>query len=150
MSDNDDQVRLKSLNIVGGSVHAELIPPESFAQIFIESARASLEDAENYMEYEIRDSANGERFAIRVQRVGKLTPHAARLEAERERDEARAAIERMREASPAADAWGRLRSEIPRLYGRESTETLPHDSEYATALHDVLAAMKRIEGGRDV
>lgn len=78
----DDQVRLKSLNIVGGAVHMELLPPESFAAVFIETARASLEGAENYMEYEIRDGKTGERFAVVVQRVGKLTPHAARVDAE--------------------------------------------------------------------
>ena len=45
------------------------------------------------------------------------------------------------------DMWARLKSEIPRIYGRERVEDLPHDSEYATALHDVLTAMKRIEHG---
>lgn len=49
--------------------------------------------------------------------------------------------------APAPDMWARLKSEIPRIYGRERVEDLPHDSEYATALHDVLTAMKRIEHG---
>ncbi|MFL1440423.1 hypothetical protein [Nocardiopsis protaetiae] len=62
---------------------------------------------------------------------------------ERQRD-------RAREDGPDQGAWGRLKDEIPRLYGRESAEALPHDSEYATALHDVLAAMKRIENARAV
>lgn len=44
-----------------------------------------------------------------------------------------------------ADAWGRLKDELPRLIGRERVKDIPHDSEYATALHDVLTAMKRIE-----
>lgn len=150
MSDTDDQIRLKSLNIVGGIATFELLPPESFANVFVESARASLEEAsaENYVEYEIRDNKTNERFAVVVQRVGKLTPHAARLEAEKERDELRATNLRLRDEAPEADAWIRLKGEIPRIFGRERVEDLPHDSEYATALHDVLAAMKRIEAGR--
>lgn len=42
------------------------------------------------------------------------------------------------------EAWALLKAEIPHLYGRESAEDLPHDSEYVTALHDVLDAMRRI------
>ncbi|KOX10163.1 hypothetical protein [Nocardiopsis sp. NRRL B-16309] len=145
----DDQVRIKSLNIVGGVATFDLLPPESFANAFVEAARASLEEfnAENYVEYEIRDGKTGERFAVVVQRVGRLTPHHARLEAEKERDEARATNQRLRDEAPTADAWDRLKAEIPRLYGRESADNLPHDSEYVTALHDVLATMKRIENG---
>lgn len=51
------------------------------------------------------------------------------------------------DTAPAPDMWARLKSEIPRLYGRDRAEDLPHDSEYVTALHDVLVAMKRIEHG---
>ncbi|QVJ03036.1 hypothetical protein KGD82_13460 [Nocardiopsis eucommiae] len=151
MSDNGDQVRLKSLNIVGGVATFDLLPPESFANAFVDAARASLEEfnAENYVEYEIRDGKTGDRFAVVVQRVGKLTPHAARMEAEKERDELRATNERFRHEAPAADAWDKLKSEIPRLIGRERVEDLPFDSEYATALHDVLTAMKKIEEPRD-
>ncbi|MFJ9558247.1 hypothetical protein ACIRPH_30955 [Nocardiopsis sp. NPDC101807] len=147
MSDTDDQIRLKSLNIVGGVATFELLPPESFANVFVESARASLEEAsaESYVEYEIRDNKTSERFAVVVQRVGRLTPHTARLKAEKERDELRATNLRLCDEAPGADAWDCLKAEIPRLLGRERVEDLPFDSEYATALHDVLAAMKRIE-----
>lgn len=86
MSEVDDQARIKRLDIVGGALQAELIPPQSFATAFIETARASLGSADNYMEYELSDGTTGERFAVRVQRVGKLTPHQARQEAEAERD----------------------------------------------------------------
>ncbi|WP_174545650.1 hypothetical protein [Nocardiopsis dassonvillei] len=56
-------------------------------------------------------------------------------------EELAAEIVRLREG------WDRLAAEIPRLYGRETAADLPHDSEYVTALHDVLVAMKRIERG---
>ncbi|MEU5853982.1 hypothetical protein ABZ799_01520 [Nocardiopsis dassonvillei] len=45
------------------------------------------------------------------------------------------------------EGWDRLAAEVPRLYGRETAADLPHDSEYVTALHDVLVAMERIERG---
>lgn len=39
-----------------------------------------------------------------------------------------------------------LRKEIPGLYVKDTAQELPHDSEYVTALHDVLGLLDELEG----
>lgn len=41
--------------------------------------------------------------------------------------------------------WELLKSEIPRLIGRENGEKVPYDNEYGTALNDVLTLMERLQ-----
>ncbi|MEU0236808.1 hypothetical protein ABZ234_03890 [Nocardiopsis sp. NPDC006198] len=90
---------------------------------------------------ELADAVNARRAAEQYLADAERTNKQLRAASRRQND-------RLREEAPSAAAWDRLKSEIPRLLGRERVEDLPHDSEYATALHDVLAAMKRIEPGR--
>lgn len=87
---------------------------------------------------EIADAVNARRAAEKYLEDARRTNEQLRAAARRQQ-------ERIRTEAPAADAWEQLKAEIPRLLGRECVADLPHDSEYATALHDVLAAMKRIE-----
>lgn len=44
------------------------------------------------------------------------------------------------------DVLAVLRKEIPGLYVKDTSQELPHDSEYATALHDVLNLLDELEG----
>jgi hypothetical protein len=73
----------------GGIEIVTSAPPEITA-VFVSWAHAMLGPAPNYVEqaFEFTSSATDERFTITVQRVGpgKLTPHEARAQAERERD----------------------------------------------------------------
>jgi hypothetical protein len=92
---------------------------------------------------EIADAVNGRRAAEQYLEDANRTVKQLRAANRKQQD-------RTRQEAPSAANWEQLRAEIPRLYGRDTATDLPHDSEYVTALHDVLVAMKRIEGGRDV
>lgn len=101
-----DQTMLKGLTVKDGGVNLELVPPREIAAVWAHCAIGMLGDAPNYTEtevtmpsvsMEISPAGTYERYALIVQRVGKLTPHEARQQAERERDELRAAVERVRE-----------------------------------------------------
>jgi hypothetical protein len=72
--------------------------PRALVAQWVLASRGLLGSAENYVEIamEFPDRARGERYAFTVQRVGKLTPHQARQQAEAERDRARAELEAAR------------------------------------------------------
>jgi len=63
------------------------------------AARTLLGDAPNYCEsvMEFGLPEKGERYAFTIQKIGKLTPHQARMQAENARDEALAEVERLRD-----------------------------------------------------
>ncbi|WP_329431032.1 hypothetical protein OG339_48600 (plasmid) [Streptosporangium sp. NBC_01495] len=70
--------------------------PNEITGALVGWARTMLGDAPNYVEqsFTFTDRQEGERFAITVQRVGNLTPHEARQQAEAERDHLRYILSR--------------------------------------------------------
>lgn len=68
----------------------ELEPAREMVAHWVGAARGMLGDAPNYsetpIEMVVKVGEDPERFAFTLQRVGKLTPHQARQQAERERD----------------------------------------------------------------
>ena len=93
-----DQTRLRSLTARPGSLTVDLEPPHELAVAMVEQAKQILGDAPNYTEtpltLTVKAAGEVERYAFTVQRVGKLTPHEAREQAEAERDRLRHALER--------------------------------------------------------
>ncbi|WP_031166034.1 hypothetical protein [Streptosporangium roseum] len=99
-----DQTLMKGLTVKDGAINLDLIPPREIAALWVHCARGMLGDAENYSEtrvdmpsasMEVSLAGEFERFALIVQRVGRLTPHEARKRAEAERDELRTLLERL-------------------------------------------------------
>jgi hypothetical protein len=78
----------------------EIEPAREMVAQWVGAARAMLGDAPNYsetpIEMEVKVAESPERFAFVLQRVGKLTPHQARQQAEQRAEQAEAAIERVR------------------------------------------------------
>lgn len=70
------------------------------AGIFLENG------IENYLQITVTHQKTGDEFVLSLQKVGRMTPHEFRLQAERERDEARAelAMLRARGESPKQEA----------------------------------------------
>lgn len=95
-----DESRFRSLEVRDGSLHLEMQPAREIVGMWAGAARALLTDAENYaeIEMEFRDAATAERYAFTVQRIGKMTPHQLRRQAEGERDELRRQLEQARYA----------------------------------------------------
>lgn len=90
-----DQTLMRGLSVKDGAVNLDLIPPREIAAVWVHCAVGMLGDAENYSEtrvdmpkvsMEISPAGTLDRYALIVQRVGKLTPHEARQAAEAERD----------------------------------------------------------------
>lgn len=86
-----DQTLMRDLTVKDGAVNLDLIPPREIAAIWVHCAVGMLGDAPNYSEtpvdmpqvsMEISPAGSVERYALIVQRVGKLTPHEARQQAE--------------------------------------------------------------------
>lgn len=99
-NDLADQARIKSLEIRGGSFDMSLADARELTAAYVASARAMLGDAPNYSEtrvdfpiehvdLEVMLVGETERYVLTVQRAGKVTPHEARVAAEKERDRAR-------------------------------------------------------------
>lgn len=98
-----DKTMMRGLTVKDGAVNLDLIPPREIAAIWVHCAVGMLGDAPNYTETEVKmpsasmeisPAGSVERYALIVQRVGKLTPHEARQQAEREREEWRDRAER--------------------------------------------------------
>ncbi|MFG2076903.1 hypothetical protein [Nonomuraea maritima] len=88
----------------GLTVHA----PNEITGALVGWARG-LGDAPNYVEqsFTFTDRQEGDRFAVTVQRVGKLTPHEARTAAEAERDHlARTLAEAVKQRDAAIQPLG--------------------------------------------
>lgn len=89
------QTTLRGMTVEEGAVVLELGLPRELVIAFVHAAREMLGDAENYCEtridfpsvsMEVKAAGEWERYALVVQRAGKLTPHEARRRAEAERD----------------------------------------------------------------
>lgn len=97
-----DQTLMRELSVKDGVVGLDLVPPRELAAMWVHCARGMLGDAPNYTEtpvempsvsMEVGLAGEVERYALIVQRVGKLTPHEARRQAEAERDRLRSRLE---------------------------------------------------------
>lgn len=80
-----DQTGIKAMDFRNG-MSMEIEPARELVAHWVGAARAMLGDAPNYtetpIEMEIKVGESPERFAFVLQRVGKLTPHEARQQAE--------------------------------------------------------------------
>jgi hypothetical protein len=81
-----DQTLMRGLTVERGKLELNLIPPREIVAVWVHAAREMLGDAPNYVEMEVKLAGEVEGFAFVLQRVGKLTPHEARQQAEAERD----------------------------------------------------------------
>ncbi|RSS37457.1 hypothetical protein [Streptomyces sp. WAC08241] len=94
-----DQTGLMAVDFRNGMT-MEIEPARELVAHWIGAARAILGDAPNYtetpIEMEVKVAESPERFAFVLHRVGKLTPHQARQQAEAERDETQATLEAVR------------------------------------------------------
>ncbi|MBY8341840.1 hypothetical protein JYK17_17570 [Streptomyces sp. KC 17012] len=94
-----DETGLRSMDFRNGAT-MELEPARELVAYWVGAARAMLGDAENYSEtpvsMEVKVAEDPERFAFTLQRVGKITPHEARQQAEQRAEQAEAAIESVR------------------------------------------------------
>jgi DNA segregation ATPase FtsK/SpoIIIE-like protein len=118
-----DQTMLRGISVNGSRVTLDIVPPEEIAVQWLHFAQKTLGDAANYAEtdYEIPPAANThpevlrsitiplhptgeprERYTITVQRLGKLSPHEARILAEDRALKAEARAERLTETLRAA------------------------------------------------
>lgn len=101
------QTRIRAMAFRSG-MSMELDPASEMVAHWVGAARGMLGSAENYSETPVEMTVgvaeSPERFAFTLQRVGKLTPHQARLRAERERDDALAVLCHVREAVSLASA----------------------------------------------
>lgn len=116
-----DGTLMKALHIENGVATLETEPARELLLAMVAAMRSFLDEheAENYVEAEARrpslsmdvqDGQTGEAYTFTVQRRYRPTPHEFRVQAERERDEARAALERVRElhqpiAGEAGTRW---------------------------------------------
>ncbi|MFG2747238.1 hypothetical protein ACGFY0_45305, partial [Streptomyces chartreusis] len=80
-----DETGLKAMDFRNGMA-MEIQPARELVAHWVGAARAMLGDAPNYtetpIEMEVKVGESPERFAFVLQRVGKLTPHQARQQAE--------------------------------------------------------------------
>lgn len=103
-----EQTRLRSMDFRNG-FDMDVEPARELAAIWVACARAMLGDSENYsetpVEFEVGlgvDPDNPkprEKYALIVQRVGKLTPHQARQAAEERAVHAESALARVKHVS---------------------------------------------------
>jgi hypothetical protein len=77
-----DQTLMRGLTVERGKLELNLIPPREIVAVWVHAAREMIGDAENYVEMEVKLAGEVERFAFVLQRVGKLSPHEARQQAE--------------------------------------------------------------------
>lgn len=101
-----DDTHIRSMEFRNGA-ELDLVPAQDMVAVWVATARTMLGDAENYtetrvdfptekFEMELKLAGEFERYVVTVQRAGKLTPHEARVKAERERDEALAELEALK------------------------------------------------------
>lgn len=101
-----NETKIRSMDFRNG-MSMNLEPARELAAVWVGCARGMLGDAPNYSEtsvtFTVSLAGEAERYAFTLQRVGRLTPHEARQQAERELDEwreraekAEAAIARVR------------------------------------------------------
>ncbi|MFD9947694.1 hypothetical protein ACFWYW_46490 [Nonomuraea sp. NPDC059023] len=111
-----DQTMMRGLHIDKRGVALELLPPRELAAQWVHCARGMLGDAPNYSEtiaefppepdsgqpeatrsvsFEISPAGSADRYALIVQRVGKLSPHEARTLAEERALKAEATAEQL-------------------------------------------------------
>ncbi|MEV1245129.1 hypothetical protein [Nonomuraea sp. NPDC049750] len=104
-----DRTLLKGLSVKDGAVNLDLIPPREIAAVWVRCAVGMLGDAPNYTETEVKmpsvsmeisPAGTLDRYALIVQRVGKLTPHEARQAAEAERDAWRELVRELADDGP--------------------------------------------------
>ena len=88
--------RIKAMDFRNG-VAMDLVLAEEIAASWVAAGRTMLGTAENYVECVFTVGSAGERYALTIQRPGKLTPHEARRQAEAERDQAQTALGRYAE-----------------------------------------------------
>jgi hypothetical protein len=90
-----DETGLKAMDFRNG-MSMEIEPAREMVAHWVGAARAMLGDAPNYsetpIEMEVKVAESPERFAFVLQRVGKLTPHQARQQAEQRAERAEAAL----------------------------------------------------------
>jgi hypothetical protein len=120
-----EDTRMRALQIREGKAELEIEPARELAAIWVGVARTMLGDAENYsetpVEFEVGLAGERERYALIVQRVGQLTPHEARRQAEGERDEVAArldaqAVEHRDDAAGWRASYDRLSARATRLW----------------------------------
>ncbi|MGW1976674.1 hypothetical protein [Streptomyces sp. NPDC001889] len=84
------ETALRSADFRNGTA-MEIAPAHEMAAHWVAAARAMLGDAPNYAEtpvkMDIGTAGSPERFVFTLQRAGRSTPHEARAEAERQRDD---------------------------------------------------------------
>lgn len=99
-----DKTLMRGLTVEDGAVNLDLIPPREIAAIWVHCAVGMLGDAPNYTETEVKmpsvsmevsPAGSYDRYALIVQRVGKLTPHEARQQAEARAERISAAVDRV-------------------------------------------------------
>lgn len=94
-----DETGLKAMDFRNGMA-MEIEPARELVAHWVGAARAMLGDAPNYtetpIEMEVKVGESPERFAFVLQRVGGLTPHQARQQAEQRAENAEAELERLR------------------------------------------------------
>jgi hypothetical protein len=117
-----EDTRLRSMDFRNGA-RMDLEPSRELAALWVGAARGMLGDAVNYCETEVemgREDPPGaemtvglagdpERFVFRVQRAGQLTPHKARMLAERRAADAEAERDRL---AGLPDRWAALKDII--------------------------------------
>lgn len=90
-----EQTALRRMTVEEGAMVLDLGPPRALVIAWVDAARKMLGDAPNYSEsridfpgasMEIKAAGERERFVFTVQRAGKVTPHEARVAAEKDRD----------------------------------------------------------------
>ncbi|MFG2670829.1 hypothetical protein [Streptomyces sp. NPDC048445] len=103
-----DETGLKAMDFRNGMA-MEIQPARELVAQWVGAARAMLGDASNYtetpIEMEVKVGESPERFAFVLQRVGKLSPHQARQQAEQRAEQAEAAIERVRKLCDRYQTW---------------------------------------------
>ncbi|MET8006159.1 hypothetical protein [Nonomuraea glycinis] len=152
-----DKTKLRGISVDGSRVTVDIVPPEEIAATWLHFARQTLGDAVNYAEssYEIPPSANThpevlrsitiplhpagkarERYTITVQRVGKLSPHEARILAEDRAQQADAKAERLNRKLAAAKKQ------------RDAYSHAMH--ELGPAVAEALAAVRLLRAGNSI
>jgi Bacterial RNA polymerase, alpha chain C terminal domain len=98
------EARLQDMSIRDGSFHMAMTHARTMASAYVAMARTMLGDAENYsetpFEFDVKIAESPERYTLVVQRYRGKTPHQLRRQAEVERDEALARLERAVSALP--------------------------------------------------
>ncbi|MEU4825080.1 hypothetical protein AB0H37_24680 [Actinomadura sp. NPDC023710] len=105
-----EQTKIRSMEIRGG-MDLDLEPSRELVALWVGAARGMLGDAPNYTEtlfevptdddpkvsMEVKLAGEVDRYAFVLQRVGKVTPHQARMQAEERADRAEEEAAQLRE-----------------------------------------------------